>query len=78
MSIATITVTNGKLQINDVVFDHEDLRKAKEYLQLNQITECKYLVDSEDQVHELDQLMQYMAYLSPEAIDDDLQSFALN
>jgi len=72
-----ITVINGKLVINGITFEHTELRESKEYLQTIG-AEALFYPDDDDMIDELHSVIIKMGELTPEASDEEIESFYLN
>jgi hypothetical protein len=73
-----ITVINGKLVINGITFEHTELRESKEYLQTIGADEALFYPDDDDMIDELHSVIIKMGELTPEASDEEIESFYLN
>tara|TARA_Y100000782_G_C10053803_1_gene210655 strand:+ start:287 stop:529 length:243 start_codon:yes stop_codon:yes gene_type:complete len=73
-----ISVVEGKLCINGIIFEHNELRESKEYLQSIGAEEALFYPEDEDETDELHKVIMEMADASPEASDDDITSYYLN
>ena len=73
-----ISVIEGKLCINGIIFEHNELRESKEYLQSIGAEEALFYPEDEDETDELHKVIMEMADASPEASDDDITSYYLN
>ena len=73
-----ISVVNGKLCINGKIFEHNELRESKEYLQRIGDEEAHFYPDDEDQADELHEIIIKMAEITPEASGDEIASYYLN
>ena len=72
-----ISVVNGKLCINGKIFEHNELRESKEYLQSIGAEAAHFYPDDEDQADELHEVIIKMADASPEASGDEIASYYL-
>ena len=73
-----ITVVNGKLVINGITFEHTELRESKEYLQTIGAEEALFYPEDEEMLDELHEVVVKMGELTPEAIDEEIETFYLN
>ena len=73
-----ITVINGKLCINGITFEHTELRESKEYLQTIGADEALFYPEDDDMIDELHSVIMKMGELTPEASDDEIETFYLN
>ena len=73
-----ICVVEGKLCINGIVFEHNELRESKEYLPSIGSEEAHFYPDDEDEADELHEIIMKMAEMSPEASGDKIGSYYLN
>jgi hypothetical protein len=73
-----ITVINGKLVINGITFEHTELRESKEYLQTIGADEALFYPEDDDMIDELHSVIIKMGELTPEASDEEIESFYLN
>ena len=73
-----IGVIDGKLSINGVIFEHNELRESKQYLQSIGAEEAFFYPENEDETDELHEIIMKMAEVTPEATDDDITSYYLN
>ena len=73
-----ITVINGKLCINGITFEHTELRESKEYLQTIGADEALFYPEDDDMIDELHSVIIKMGELTPEASDDEIETFYLN
>ena len=71
-------VIEGKLCINGIIFEHNELRESKEYLQSIGAEEVLFYPEDEDEADQLHEIIIKMADASPEASDDDITSYYLN
>ena len=77
---ALITLADNKTKINvdGVTYDVTQLREVKEYLQLNNITSSQFFAESDEDVDILNSIIEKMAELSPEVVDNNINSYFLN
>ncbi len=73
-----ITVINGKLCINGITFEHTELRESKEYLQTIGADEALFYPEDDDMIDELHSVITKMGELTPEASDEEIETFYLN
>jgi len=73
-----ITVVNGKLVINGITFEHTELRESKQYLQSIGADEALFYPEDDDMIDELHSVIIKMGELTPEASDDEIETFYLN
>ena len=73
-----ITVDNGKICINGIVFEHHELRELKEYLQKIGAKEALYNPSDDDEAGLLEEIVLKMAEMTPEAAGQDIPSYYLN
>ena len=73
-----ITVINGKLCINGITFEHTELRESKQYLQSIGADEALFYPDDDDMIDELHSVIIKMGELTPEASDEEIETFYLN
>jgi len=73
-----ICVVEGKLCINGIIFEHNELRESKEYLQSIGAEEALFYPEDEDETDELHEVIIKMADASPEASGDEIASYYLN
>ena len=73
-----ITVVNGKLVINGITFEHTELRESKQYLQSIGADEALFYPEDDDMIDELHSVIIKMGELTPEASDEEIETFYLN
>ena len=73
-----ITVVNGKLVINGITFEHTELRESKEYLQTIGAEEALFYPEDDTMLDELHEVVIKMGELTPEATDEEIETFYLN
>ena len=73
-----ITVINGKLCINGITFEHTELRESKQYLQSIGADEALFYPEDDDMIDELHSVIMKMGELTPEASDEEIETFYLN
>ena len=73
-----IRTLDGKLCINDVTFDHNQLRESKEYLQSIGAEEALFYPEDEDEIEELQKIITLMEEQYPESSGSETLSYYLN
>mgnify|MGYP006094093849 CR=1 FL=1 len=73
-----ISVIEGKLCINGIIFEHNELRESKEYLQSIGAEEALFYPEDEDETNELHEIIMKMSEVTPEASGDEIESYYLN
>ena len=73
-----ITVINGRLVINGITFEHDQLLESKQYLQTIGADEALFYPEDDDMVDELHAVIMKMGKLTPEASGNDILSYTLN
>ena len=73
-----ITVINGRLVINGITFEHDQLLESKQYLQTIGAEEALFYPEDEEMLDEMHKIILKMGDLSPEASGDDILSYTLN
>ena len=73
-----ITVVNGRLVINGITFEHDQLLESKQYLQTIGADEALFYPEDDDMIDELHSVIIKMGELTPEASDDEIETFYLN
>ena len=73
-----IAIINGKLVINDVTFEHDQLLESKQYLQTIGAEEALFYPEDEEMLDEMHKIILKMGDLSPEVSGDDILSYTLN
>lgn len=73
-----VSVVDGKLKIDNRIFDVDQLLEAKAFIQSQRYPELVFAAENDDDVKELHLLTLKMSELSPEAVDDEVQSYMLN
>jgi hypothetical protein len=73
-----ICVVDGKLSINGTIFEHNELRESKQYLQSIGAEEAFFYPEDEDKTDELHEVIMKMAKVTPEASGDEIESYYLN
>jgi hypothetical protein len=73
-----ITVINGRLVINGITFEHDQLLESKQYLQEMGADEALFYPEDDDMIDELHSVIIKMGEITPEASGDDILSYTLN
>ena len=73
-----ITVVNGRLVINGITFEHDQLLESKQYLQTMGAEEALFYPEDEEMLDEMHEIIMKMGKLTPEASGDDILSYTLN
>ncbi len=73
-----ISVINGKVCVNGIIFEHNELRELKLYLQKIGAEEAHFYPSNKDNAEELEEVIVKMANLTPEASGHDMPSYYLN
>tara|TARA_B000000460_G_scaffold57230_1_gene38122 strand:+ start:106 stop:348 length:243 start_codon:yes stop_codon:yes gene_type:complete len=73
-----LSVVDGKMCINGKTFEHTELRESKEYLQRIGAEEAVFSPEDDDELDELHEIIIKMGKISPELVDDEMQSYYLN
>ena len=73
-----ITVVNGRLVINGITFEHDQLLESKQYLQEMDADEALFYPEDDDMIDELHSVIIKMGEITPEASGDDILSYTLN
>ena len=73
-----IRALDGKLCINDVTFEHSQLRESKEYLQRIGAEEALFYPEDDEEIEELHKIIILMEEQSPEFSGTDALSYYLN
>ena len=73
-----ICVVDGKLNINGTIFEHNELRELKQYLQSIGAEEAFFYPEDDDEADELHKVIMKMAEVTPEASGDEIESYYLN
>jgi len=73
-----ITVVDSKLCINDIVFEHDQLRESKQYLQSLGYSEVIFYPANDEDLNELEEVMAIMSKINQEASGDEIPSYYLN
>ena len=73
-----ISVVDHKICINGHTFGVHQLRESKEYLQRIGAEEAVFSPEDDDELDELHEIIIKMGKISPELVDDEMQSYYLN
>ena len=73
-----ICVVDGKICINDTIFEHTELRESKEYLQSLGAEEAFFYPENDEELNELHTIVLKMGELSPDALGEELETYYLN
>jgi len=73
-----ICVVDGKICINGVTFEHDELRESKEYLQSLGAEEAYFYPENDEELEELHKIVLKMGVASPEFTGDETASYYLN
>jgi len=73
-----VSILNGKLKINDEVFEHHELLRAKQFIKQNKFEQLNFYPNSDEEVELLHEIAIKMADISPEALDDKVESYYIN
>ena len=74
-----LSVVDGKICINDRVFDVHELRESKEYLQSIGAEEAFFYPENDEELDEMHNIVTRMGEMSPEASgEDEALSYYLN
>ena len=73
-----MSVIDGKLCINDVTFEHTELRESKEYLQSLGAEEVLFYPENDEELDEMHKIVIKMGEITPEASGDETTSYYLN
>lgn len=73
-----LSIVDGKIKINDKVFDHHELLKIKQYIKQSNFDQLDFYPESDEEVELLHEITLKMRDLSPEALDDEVESYYLN
>jgi hypothetical protein len=73
-----ICVVDGKLSINGIIFEHNELRELKQYLQSIGAEEAFFYPEDDDEADELHKVIMKMAEVTPEASGNEIKSYYLN
>ena len=73
-----ITVVDMKLCINDIIFEHDQLRESKQYLQSLGYSEVIFYPANDEDLNELEEVMTIMSEINQEASGDEIPTYYLN
>ena len=73
-----IAVVDGKLSINDIIFEHDQLRESKQYLQSLGYSEALFYPANDEDLNKLEEVMTIMSEVNNEASGDETPSYYLN
>ena len=73
-----IGVEDGKMCINGITFELDELRESKEYLQSIGAEEAFYYPESDEELDEMHKIVTRMGEMSPEASGEESLSYYLN
>ena len=73
-----ISVEDGKICINGITFELDELRESKEYLQSIGAKEAIFTPENDEELDELHEIIKKMDEISPEASGDEALSYYLN
>jgi len=73
-----LSVVDGKICINDRVFDVHELRESKEYLQSIGAEEAFFYPENDEELDEMHNIVTRMEEMSPEASGEESLSYYLN
>ena len=73
-----IAVVKGKLCINNIIFEHDQLRESKQYLQSLGYSEALFYPANDEDLNELEEVMSIMSGINCEASGDETLSYYLN
>ena len=73
-----ITVVDMKLCINDIIFEHDQLRESKQYLQSLGYSEVIFYPANDEDLIELEEVMAIMSEINQEASGDEIPTYYLN
>ena len=73
-----LRVVDNKLEIDGRVFEHSQLREAKEYMQSVNANEAIFMPEDDDEVDALNSIVIKMGELSPEASGEETTGYFLN
>lgn len=74
----TISILDGKLKINDEVFEHHELLKAKHFIKQNKFEQLNFYPQNDEEVELLHEISLKMGDISPEALDNEVESYYIN
>jgi len=73
-----LRVVDNKLEIDGRIFEHSELREAKEYMQSVEANEAIFIPEDDDEVDALHHIVIKMGELSPEASGEEPAGYFLN
>ena len=73
-----ISVEDGKICINGRVFELDELRESKEYLQSIGAEEAIFTPENDEELDEMHKIVTRMEEISPEASGEESVSYYLN
>jgi len=74
-----ICVVDGKICINGTIFEHDELRESKEYLQSLGAEEAFFYPENDEELDELNEIVLKMGEASPESSgENEVASYYLN
>ncbi|SVB02914.1 uncharacterized protein METZ01_LOCUS155768 [marine metagenome] len=73
-----IAVVDGKLSINDIIFEHDQLRESKQYLQSLGYSEALFYPANDEDLNKLEEVMTIMSEINNGASGDETPSYYLN
>ena len=73
-----ICVVDGKLSINGIIFEHNELRELKQYLQSIGAEEAFFYPEDDNEADDLHKVIMKMAEVTPEASGNEIESYYLN
>ena len=73
-----IAVVDGKLSINDIIFEHDQLRESKQYLQSLGYSEVFFYPADDEDLNKLEEVMSIMSGINCETSGEETLSYYLN
>ena len=73
-----LSVVDGKICINGRVFNEDELRESKEYLQSIGAEEAFFYPDNDEELEEMHKIVTIMGEMSPESVEGENLSYFLN
>ena len=73
-----LRVVDNKLEIDGRIFEHSELRQAKEYMQSVDANEAIFMPEDDDEIDALHEIVIKMGELSPEASGEEPAGYFLN
>ena len=73
-----LRVVDNKLEIDGRIFEHSELREAKEYMQSVDANEAIFMPEDDDEIDALHEIVIKMGELSPEASGEEPAGYFLN